>query len=286
MTVKIDPALSRFILETRKYPLLTAEREFEISTAWHDRNDRAALGELVGSHLRLVVKIARRFAGYGLSFSDLVAEGNVGLMRAAEKFDPARGFRFATYARWWIRASIQEYTLRSRSLVRIGTTTAQRRLFFNLRRLKASLETIEKNDMTPEAVTSIAAELGVQEGEVIDMNWRMGGRDNSLNTIRSGTEDEWLEILPDERPSQEAVVIDLEERRRRHHILGSALKELGVREREIVVERRLRERPATLEELSHRYAVSPERVRQIEVHAFKKLQKIFLEQEELDVGSN
>ena len=274
MNVKLDSTLTRFVTEAKRYPMLSLEREREITIAWHDRGDRVALDELVGSHLRLVVKIARGFAGYGLPLADLVAEGNIGLMQAAEKFDPARGFRFATYAMWWIRASIQEYILHSWSLVKIGTTAAQKKLFFNLRRMKAKLEQLDQGDLSPEAVAAIAKELDVPEGEVVEMNRRLGGVDNSLNAMLGGDADsEWLELLPDERPSQETIVGDLEEGQRRRSLLGAALKKLNPREREIVVERRLKDEPATLEELSHRYAVSRERIRQIEVRAVEKLQK-------------
>ena len=274
MSMKFDSSLSRFVTEAKRYPMLTHEREREVAAAWHEKTDRAALDELVGSHLRLVVKIARGFAGYGLPLADLVAEGNVGLMQAAEKFDPDRGFRFATYAMWWIRASIQEYILHSWSLVKIGTTAAQKKLFFNLRRLKAQLQQFEQGDLPREAVTAIAVELDVSETEVIEMNRRLGGADTSLNAPLGGeAESEWLELLPDERPSQETVLGDLEEGRRRRDLLGVALKKLNPREREIVVERRLKDEPATLEELSHKYAVSRERIRQIEVRAFEKLQK-------------
>ena len=274
MNTRLNSTLTRFVQEAKRYPMLTHEREREIATKWHDHGDRAALDELVGSHLRLVVKIARGFVGYGLPLADLVAEGNMGLMQAAEKFEPARGFRFATYAMWWIRAAIQEYILHSWSLVKIGTTAAQKKLFFNLRRMKARLEQFEQGDLSPETVATIATELDVPEVEVIEMNRRLGGVDNSLNAMLGGEADsEWLEMLPDERPSQETVVGDLEEGRRRRDLLGAALKKLNPREREIVVERRLKDEPATLEELSHRYAVSRERIRQIEVRAVEKLQK-------------
>jgi len=274
MSTKLDSSLVRFVEEAKRYPMLSPERENEIALAWRDRGDRASLDALVGSHLRLVVKIARGFAGYGLPLADLVAEGNVGLMQAAEKFDPDRGFRFATYAMWWIRASIQEYILHSWSLVKIGTTAAQKKLFFNLRRMKAQLQNFEQGDLLPETVKTIAKNLDVPEGEVVEMNRRLSGPDNSLNAmLGSEADSEWLELLPDERPSQETVIGDLEEGRRRRDLLGAALKKLNPREREIVVERRLKDEPATLEELSHRYAVSRERIRQIEVRAVEKLQK-------------
>ncbi len=274
MNTKFDSSLTRFVEEAKRYPMLSPEHENEVALLWRDKRDRAALDELVGSHLRLVVKIARGFSGYGLPLSDLVAEGNVGVMQAAEKFDPDRGFRFATYAMWWIRASIQEYILHSWSLVKIGTTAAQKKLFFNLRRMKARLQELEQGDLSPENVAFIARELSVPEGEVVEMNRRLGGADNSLNaTLGSDGESEWLEMLVDERPNQEVVIGNLEEGRRLKDLLGAALKKLNPREREIVVERRLKDEPATLEELSHRYAVSRERIRQIEVRAVEKLQK-------------
>jgi RNA polymerase sigma-32 factor len=274
MSAKLESSLVRFVEEAKRYPMLSPERENEIALAWRDHGDRVALDALVGSHLRLVVKIARGFAGYGLPLADLVAEGNVGLMQAAEKFDPDRGFRFATYAMWWIRASIQEYILHSWSLVKIGTTAAQKKLFFNLRRMKAQLQQFDQGDLLPETVRTIAENLDVPEAEVVEMNRRLSGPDNSLNAmLGSEADSEWLELLPDERPSQETVIGDLEEGRRRRDLLGAALKKLNPREREIVVERRLKDEPATLEELSHRYAVSRERIRQIEVRAVEKLQK-------------
>ena len=274
MIAKLDSSLVRFVEEAKRYPMLSPERERELAYAWRDRGDHGALDVLVGSHLRLVMKIARGFAGYGLPLADLVAEGNVGLMQAAEKFDPDRGFRFSTYAMWWIRAAIQEYILHSWSLVKIGTTAAQKKLFFNLRRLKARLQEFEQGDLLPQTVKTIAKDLDVPEAEVVEMDRRLSGPDNSLNAMLSSEADsEWLEMLPDERPSQESIVGDIEEGRRRRDLLGAALKKLNPREREIVVERRLKEEPATLEELSHRYAVSRERIRQIEVRAVEKLQK-------------
>jgi RNA polymerase sigma-32 factor len=274
MSTKLESSLVRFVEEAKRYPMLSPEREQELALAWRDHSDRAALDQLVGSHLRLVIKIARGFGGYGLPLADLVAEGNVGLMQAAEKFDPDRGFRFATYAMWWIRAAVQEYILHSWSLVKIGTTAAQKKLFFNLRRLKARLQEFDQGDLLPETVATIAKDLDVPETEVQEMNRRLSGPDNSLNATLGGEADsEWLELLPDDRPSQETIIGDLEEARRRRGLLGDALKKLNPREREIVVERRLKDEPATLEELSHRYAVSRERIRQIEVRAVEKLQR-------------
>jgi len=274
MKLKPDPTLARFVAEAKRYPMLTLAKERELASAWRDRRDRVALDRLVGSHLLFVVKVARGFAGYGLPLADLVGEGNIGLLQAADKFDPERGFRFATYAVWWIRAAIQEYILHFWSLVKIGTTAAQKKLFFNLRRLKAQLQELEQGDLSPESVTAIATDLNVPEVEVIEMNRRLSGADNSLNAVVSGDSDsEWLELLPDEQPTQEAQVADLQEARRRRELLSEGLKKLDPRERVIVVERHLNDEPATLEELSYRYAVSRERIRQIEVRAVGKLHK-------------
>ena len=282
MNRKMESVLVRFVEEAKRYPMLSSEREQQLARAWHDDGDRGALEQLVGSHLRLVVKIARGFAGYGLPLADLVAEGNVGLMQAAEKFDPARGFRFATYAMWWIRAAIQEYILHSWSLVKMGTTAAQKKLFFNLRKLKGKMEELEQGDLSPEAVRKIATDLDVPESEVIEMNRRLAGADNSLNALIGGggidSEAEWLDMLPDEGPSQETIVGDRRELRQRRELLDVALKKLNSRERDIIFERRLKDEPSTLEELSHRYAVSRERIRQIEVRAFEKLQRAMREQ--------
>ena len=277
MNTKIDTSLVRLVEEAKRFPMLSPERERELALAWRDHADRAALQELVGSHLRLVIKIARGFAGYGLPLADLVAEGNVGLMQAAEKFDTERGFRFATYAMWWIRASIQEYVLHSWSLVKMGTTAAQKKLFFNLRRVKGRMEELEQGDLPAETVRAIATELDVPELEVVEMNRRLGGADTSLNAfVGNDADSEWLELLPDERPSQETMLADRDEFQDRKERLGAALKTLNTREREIIVERRLKDEPLTLEELSHRYAVSRERIRQIEVRALEKLRHAML----------
>jgi RNA polymerase sigma-32 factor len=282
MNHKLDTTLVRFVEEAKRFPMLSPEREQELTRAWRDREDREALKQIVGSHLRLVVKIARGFTGYGLPLADLVAEGNVGLMQAAEKFDPDRGFRFATYAMWWIRAAIQEYILHSWSLVKMGTTAAQKKLFFNLRRLKGQMAELEQGDLSPEVVAKIATELDVPEQEVIEMNRRLAGADNSLNALMGGTgadsDSEWLDMLPDESPSQETIVGDRKELQQRREMLDVALKKLNPRERDIIFERRLKDEPSTLEELSHRYAVSRERIRQIEVRAFEKLQRAMREQ--------
>jgi RNA polymerase sigma-32 factor len=288
MNHKLDTTLVRFVEEAKRFPMLSPEREQELARAWKDRQDRNAMEHLVGSHLRLVVKIARGFTGYGLPLADLVAEGNVGLMQAAEKFDPDRGFRFATYAMWWIRASIQEYILHSWSLVKMGTTAAQKKLFFNLRRLKGQMAELDQGDLPPEAVAKIATELDVPEAEVIEMNRRLAGSDNSLNAVMGGVDgdSEWLDMLPDESPSQETIVGDRKELRQRREMLDVALKKLNPRERDIIFERRLKDEPSTLEELSHRYAVSRERIRQIEVRAFEKLQRAMRDQTRLTRQDN
>ncbi len=273
MSVKFDPILNQFIAAANRYPLLTREREQEVAIAWREHQDRRALEQLVGSHLRLVLRIARGFAGYGLPLADLVSEGNVGLMQAAEKFDPTRGFRFTTYAIWWVRAAMQEYILHSWSLVKIGTTTAQKKLFFNLRRLKAKLRAFEQGDMAPETVAVIAAELDVPENEVVEMNRRLSGVDNSLHAARGDDDGAWIDMVADQQPTQEAVVIELEEARQRRGLLRAGLLKLAPRERAILVERQLKDEPATLLELSQRYAISRERIRQIEMRAVGKLQK-------------
>ncbi len=274
MDQKVDTSLMRLVEEAKRFPMLSAEREQELARGWRDDHDAAALRTLIGSHLRLVIKIARGYAGYGLPLADLVSEGNVGLMQAAEKFDPTRGFRFSTYALWWIRASIQEYILHSWSLVKMGTTAAQKKLFFNLRRIKSRLAELEQGDLPREIVAKIATELDVPEGEVVEMNRRLAAADTSLNApLGVEGDSEWLEMLPDERPSQETRIADAEEMRLRRHSLDHALKQLKPREREIIFARRIQDDPLTLEELSHRYAVSRERIRQIEVRAFGKLQR-------------
>jgi RNA polymerase sigma-32 factor len=270
-------ALTHLLAEAKRFPMLSPEREQDLARAWRDHGDEAALRDLVGSHLRLVIKIARGFAGYGLPILDLIAEGNVGLMQAAQKFDPYRGFRFATYAMWWIRAAIQEHILHSTSLVKMGTTAAQKKLFFNLRRMKGQLERREQGDLSPEWAETIAAELGVPEEDVIEMNRRMSGGDRSLNmTMTDDGETEWVDRLVDERPNQEFLLAEADEMAQRRKLLGEALTRLNEREREIVIERRLRDEPLTLEDLSRRFHVSRERIRQLEVRAVDKLSKAML----------
>ena len=267
-------ALALLLTDARRFPILSPERELELARGWRDDGDQAALQDLVGSHLRLVIKIARGFAGYGLPVSDLIAEGNVGLMQAAQKFDPDRGFRFATYAMWWIRAAIQEHILHSTSIVKMGTTAAQKKLFFNLRQLKGRLEQFEAGDLSPEVVATIATELEVPEKDVVEMNRRMSAADGSLNeTVLEDGEIEWLDRLVDERPSQEAMLAEADEITQRRKLLGEAMAGLNAREREILVERRLRDEPLTLEDLSRRFHVSRERIRQLEVRAVDKLRK-------------
>ena len=280
MTMMIEnrgDALTHFFAEAQRFPMLTPEREQELAQAWRNQGDEVALRELVGSHLRLVIKIARGFAGYGLPLADLAAEGNVGLMQAAQKFDPDRGFRFATYAMWWIRAAIQEYILHSSSIVKMGTTSAQKKLFFNLRQMKGRLGQHDLGDLSPESVETIATALDVPENDVVEMNRRMSGADVSLNvTTAEDGETEWLDRLVDESPPQDLVLAEADERARRQKLLRGALAQLNEREREIVLERRLRDEPLTLEELSKRFHVSRERVRQLEVRAVEKLQKTIL----------
>jgi RNA polymerase sigma-32 factor len=267
-----DKSLAILIREADSFPTLTVERERELTRNWRHTGEPAAIRELVGSHLRLVIKIARGFAGYGLPLADLFAEGNLGLMQAATRFDPNRGFRFSTYAIWWIRAAMQEYVLHSWSLVKMGTTGAQKKLFFNLRRLKARLHELDHATLSENALSMIAKDLDVTADNVREMNCRLSGRDSSLNAGREhGADGEWLEFLTDQRPSQEEIVGELEEARVRRGLMKRAVASLNARERVILAERRLKEAPPTLGELSHRFALSNEGVRQIELRAVEKL---------------
>jgi RNA polymerase sigma-32 factor len=272
-----EQSLNRYLSEIKKYPVLTAEQEYMLAKRYQEHEDPEAAAQLVSSHLRLVAKIAMGYRGYGLPVSDLISEGNVGLMQGVKKFEPDRGFRLATYAMWWIKASIQEFILRSWSLVKMGTTAAQKKLFFNLRRMKKQLEAYEDTDLSPEDVKKIATDLGVPEQEVVNMNRRMMmGGDGSLNTpMRNGEEGsgEWQDWLTDDGPLQDELVADAEEADVRHEMLIEAMESLNEREKHILTERRLTEKPQTLEELSQVYDVSRERIRQIEVRAFEKLQK-------------
>src|ERR1700733_6898487 len=269
-----DAGLSRYLSEIRKFPLLTPEDEFMFAKRLKEHGDAEAARQLVTSHLRLVAKIAMGYRGYGLPVSENVSEGNIGLMQAVKRFDPDKGFRLATYAMWWIRASIQEYVLRSWSMVKLGTTAAQKKLFFNLRKAKSNIGAIEEGDLTPDHTATLADQLGVSEREVTDMNRRLSGPDSSLNApLRSESESEWQDWLADDTMDQETRMAEREELGDRHELLAGAMSGLTERERDIIQARRLQEEPATLEELSQKYGVSRERVRQIEVRAFEKLQK-------------
>jgi RNA polymerase sigma-32 factor len=257
--------------------MLSAKEERRLAELWRDERDEAAARQLLGSHLRLVVKIARGFGGYGLPLGDLIAEGNVGLMQALDKFEPERGFRFSTYAMWWIRAAIQEYVLHNRSLVKMGTTAAQKKLFFNLRRLKSQLGELGEGDLSPAAAANIAEQLKVETDEVVEMNRRLAGRDQSLTApMREDGEAEWQDMLVAEGPDQESLVADASELGWRRDLLAVGLETLNQRERHILTERRLKDDPMTLEELSAVYGISRERVRQLEVRAFARLQKAML----------
>jgi RNA polymerase sigma-32 factor len=269
-----ENGLSRYLSEIRKFPLLTAEDEYIYAKRWQEHEDPTAARHLVTSHLRLVAKIAMGYRGYGLPLSEVVAEGNVGLMQAVKRFEPDKGFRLATYAMWWIRAAIQEYVLRSWSMVKLGTTAAQKKLFFNLRKAKNHIGAIEEGDLTPEHVATLTDRLGVTERELTDMNRRLSGGDSSLNApLRSEGESEWQDWLADDTPDQETRLAEREEMGDRHNLLENAMTELTEREQDIIRSRRLQEDPATLEDLSQKFGISRERVRQIEVRAFEKLQK-------------
>jgi len=272
-----EQSLNRYLAEIKKFPVLKPEQEYMLAKRYQEHEDPEAAAQLVTSHLRLVAKIAMGYRGYGLPVSDLISEGNVGLMQGVKKFEPDRGFRLATYAMWWIKASIQEYILRTWSLVKMGTTAAQKKLFFNLRRMKKNLEAFEDTDLHPDDVAKIATDLGVPEQEVVNMNRRMlMGGDASLNvSMRSDEEGsgQWQDWLTDDRPLQDETVADAEEKQVRHDMLVEAMDVLNDREKHILAERRLSENPQTLEELSQVYDVSRERIRQIEVRAFEKVQK-------------
>jgi RNA polymerase sigma-32 factor len=277
MTVRMSGDLDWYLEQARQFPMLDAEEERRLAERWKNERDEAAARQLLGSHLRLVVKIARGYGGYGLPLGELIGEGNVGLMQALDKFEPERGFRFATYAMWWIRAAIQEYVLHNRSLVKMGTTAAQKKLFFNLGRLKRELGEFGEGDLTPETAASIAEELEVSEDEVVEMNRRLAGRDQSLTApMRADGDAEWQDMLVAEGQDQESEVADASELAWRRDLLAEGLQSLTERERHILSERRLKDEPMTLEGLSSVYKVSRERVRQIEARAFEKLQKAML----------
>ncbi len=269
-----EGGLGRYLREIRKFPMLAPSEEYALAKRWREEGDLAAAHRLVTSHLRLVAKIAMGFRGYGLPIGELVSEGNVGMMQAVKRFDPERGFRLATYAIWWIRASIQEYILHSWSLVKMGTTAAQKKLFFNLRKAKSALQAIEDGDLSPEVVAHIADRLNVPEADVISMNRRLAGPDHSLNAAVDGSEGTpWQDWLVDDSESQETLLAEAEERDIRRGLLDEAMESLNAREKRIFEARRLAEDPLTLEALSREYGISRERVRQIEVRAFEKVQK-------------
>ena len=270
----LESSLSGYLEEIRRFPMLEPQEEFTLAKSWREHGDRDAAHRLVTSHLRLVAKIAMGYRGYGLPISEVISEGNVGLMQAVKRFEPDKGFRLATYAMWWIKAAIQEYILRSWSLVKMGTTANQKKLFFNLRKAKSKISALEEGDMRPDQVKLIAKRLGVTEQDVIDMNRRLGG-DASLNApIREdGDSGEWMDWLVDDQVSQESRLAESEQSENRHQALGDALTVLNDRERRIFEARRLADEPITLEELAEEFGVSRERVRQIEVRAFEKVQK-------------
>ncbi|HLO22871.1 MAG TPA: RNA polymerase sigma factor RpoH [Methyloceanibacter sp.] len=266
--------LTRYLEEIRQFPMLEPQQEYMLAKSWREHGDRDAAHKLVTSHLRLVARIAMGYRGYGLPIGEVVSEGNVGLMQAVKRFDPDKGFRLATYAMWWIRAAIQEYILRSWSLVKMGTTAAQKKLFFNLRKIKGQLKALDEGDLRPDQVKRIATQLGVTEEDVVSMNRRLAG-DSSLNApVRNDSESgEWQDWLVDDTMDQETALAESEEAQRRRGMLNNALKGLNERERRVFEARRLAEDPLTLEELSAEFGVSRERIRQIEVRAFEKVQK-------------
>ena len=269
-----EASLSRYLQDIRKYPMLSHDEEYMLAQAWREHDDRAAAHKMVTSHLRLVAKIAMGYRGYGLPVAELIAEGNIGLMQAVKRFEPERGFRLATYAMWWIRANIQEYILRSWSLVKIGTTAAQKKLFFKLRKLKGQIQAIDEGDMRPDQVEKIATALNVPEKDVVSMNRRLAAPDNALNApLRAEGEGEWQDWLVDDSVDQETELAESQELQQRRELLMNAMGNLNDREKHIIMERRLTDEPKTLEELSNVYNISRERVRQIEVRAFEKLQK-------------
>jgi RNA polymerase sigma-32 factor len=271
-----DNNLGRYLDQIKKFPMLTAEDEYNLAKDWLDKNNTKAAHKLVTSHLRLVAKIAMGYRGYGLPVADLIAEGNIGMMHAVKKFDPERGFRLATYAMWWIKAAIQEFVLRSWSQVKIGTTASQKKLFFNLRKIKSKINALDDGDLSPNQVNHIAKTLDVSEDDVISMNRRMLGGDHSLNAQmnkNNGEETEWQDLLTDDRENQETLFEKHEEKTIRSKLMIDALNLLKSREKDIIIKRRLTDNPMTLEDLSQEYKVSRERIRQIENRAFEKLQE-------------
>ena len=271
-----EGSLSHYLRQIKKFPMLEAKEEYMLAKSWRDRGDIRAAQKLVTSHLRLVAKIAIGYKGYGLPVSELVSEGNIGLMQAVKKFDPEKGFRLATYAMWWIKASIQEYVLRSWSLVKMGTTTAQKKLFFNLKKLKNQLAPMSEGDLKKEHVKEISKRLNVKEEEVVSMNRRLAGKEQSLNAIIGEGDDEWLDWLSDNSLDQELRVSQNQEMRAKKELMNKSMDILNEREKEILTARRLSEEAVTLDELSKKYKISRERVRQIETKAFEKLQTAML----------
>ena len=272
-SVSSEGGLSRYLQEIRQFPMLQPDEEFMLAKRWKEHGDREAAHKLVTSHLRLVAKIAMGYRGYGLPISEVVSEGNVGLMQAVKRFEPDKGFRLATYAMWWIKASIQEFILRSWSLVKMGTTASQKKLFFNLRKVKGQIQALEEGDLRPDQVKEIARRLGVPEEDVVSMNRRLSG-DASLNApVRAESEGEWQDWLVDDTDTQEDMLVESEEKRMRLELLNEAMDKLTDRERRVFKARRMQEDPATLEDLSQEFGVSRERIRQIEVRAFEKVQK-------------
>ena len=272
-SISSEGGLSRYLQEIRQFPMLQPDEEFMLAKRWKEHGDREAAHKLVTSHLRLVAKIAMGYRGYGLPISEVVSEGNVGLMQAVKRFEPDKGFRLATYAMWWIKASIQEFILRSWSLVKMGTTASQKKLFFNLRKVKGQIQALEEGDLRPDQVKEIARRLGVPEEDVVSMNRRLSG-DASLNApVRAESEGEWQDWLIDDTDTQEDMLVESEEKRMRLDLLTEAMDKLTDRERRVFEARRMQEDPATLEDLSQEFGVSRERIRQIEVRAFEKVQK-------------
>ena len=276
-SISVDGGLSNYLTQIKKFPMLSVEEEYMLAKSWQDRGDLKSAQKLVTSHLRLVAKIAMGYRGYGLPVSELVSEGNIGLMQAVKKFNPERGFRLATYAMWWIKASIQEYVLRSWSLVKMGTTTAQKKLFFNLKKLKNQLSVSSEGDLNPEHVDKISKALNVKKEEVISMNRRLRGKEKSLNDpIKDGEGSEWQDWLVDKNLDQELKLSQEQEFNGRKRLMNDSMGVLNPREKEILTARKLSEKTATLENLSKKYNISRERIRQIETKAFEKLQKAML----------
>ena len=276
-SISIDGGFSKYLAEIKKFPMLSAKEEYMLAKSWRDRGDIKSAQKLITSHLRLVAKMAMGYRGYGLPVNELVSEGNIGLMQAVKKFEPEKGFKLATYAMWWIKASIQEYVLRSWSLVKMGTTTAQKKLFFNLKKIKNKLAIVNDGDLKPDQVKEISKRLNVKQEEVISMDRRMSGKEKSLNDpIKNESGTEWQDWIVDDSLDQELKISQSQELAERKKLMDSSMKVLNLREKEILVARKLSENVATLEDLSKKYKVSRERVRQIETKAFEKLQKAIL----------